>query len=85
MKMQNKRSSMVDLLLFMIVAFVIILVSGMFAVFHYSAYGANISQMFAAFAFSVVVITGNQFFKSVGFGLGAHFMNNAIAFGLLKF
>lgn len=58
-----------------------IITSGLFAVYHYAAYGASISSMEGAFVFSTMMILGNQALKSIGFEFGFHFINNYLAFG----
>ena len=54
--------------------------SGIFTAFHFYVYvtvlGAGIGSLVGVFAFSVIAIVGNAFFKSISFGIGAHFLNN---------
>lgn len=62
-----------------------VIVTGvLFALFHFAVYGANLNLMFLAFVFSTIAIVGNRIFESAGFGVGLHYVNNFLAFGVLS-
>jgi len=54
--------------------------SFIFAVFHGFAFSWNMNGLIAAFVFGIFACVGNQYFKSTGFGFGAHLCNNALVY-----
>lgn len=56
-----------------------VVVSLVFAGFHYFVYGADVdfaNKMFGLVLFSLIAIAGNFIFKSIAFSLGFHYLNN---------
>jgi membrane protease YdiL (CAAX protease family) len=59
-----------------------IIISIAFAGFHYFVYGSDIdagSKFVGLFIFSVICILGNYIFKSIGFSLSFHYLNNLLS------
>ncbi len=61
----------------------VILVSGLFAFYHFAVFNGNPSVMMTAFVFSVVAILLNYTCKSSMAGYGLHLVNNYFAFKAL--
>ena len=61
---------------------VIILTSGIFALFHFVAYRANTGFIIAGFIFRVICLVGNGVFQTSTFGDGLHYANNIMAVAL---
>jgi hypothetical protein len=49
-----------------------------FGLFHYFVYGGATGSILSASIFGLVMLAGNLFFRSGGFGWGAHLVNNLI-------
>ena len=56
------------------------LTSAFFGGYHFYAYGASMSGMVSAGMFSLIMILGIQVFKSIGFEIGWHTVNNYLTF-----
>ncbi len=52
-----------------------------FAIFHYVVYAGDLPALFSALIFGVSMSIGNHLFKSRGFGIAAHIINNFLVIG----
>ncbi|MFA5412848.1 MAG: CPBP family intramembrane glutamic endopeptidase [Candidatus Micrarchaeia archaeon] len=55
--------------------------SVIFGLFHILAHGGDLASIATSALFSMVCILGNGKFKTLGFGIGAHLMNNGLLSG----
>ncbi|MBI2597641.1 MAG: CPBP family intramembrane metalloprotease [Candidatus Diapherotrites archaeon] len=57
--------------------------SGIFALFHYRVFGNSIEAIVPSFVFGIIATLGCYLFKSLGFEIGLHGINNLRATGLI--
>lgn len=60
------------------------LTSVIFGFFHVLAHGGDIASIIGSVLFSMVCILGNGYFRTLGFGIGVHLMNNGLLSGGLS-
>lgn len=58
-----------------------LLANVLFSYYHVAVYGLSVEMQFTALAFGIAMSIGVALTRSLGFEMGAHFLNNFIAFG----